>query len=294
MNKRIVSLILIVLVVPLFLVSPSSAASIVNYDVYAVAQGNVSGQSAQSILLSPGQTRTYMGSNNGGISIRIPASQQSGYLFVVGIHPVTTTVSGSGWYSPSSYYQLNPTYYFSSTMSTVGQVNSGAQELFTGVVYVPAHTDAVYLNIIIVTNSSTGYVGGTYLSNGRMYFVPDTGDSGTVTSLEVVIQELQQIQQTVQSSPEQDADSQQLLDEIQSLLDEIEELVTVINDNTYRPPPDDILPSMPPSVLPPSDEAAVVGRDAIVGIMSSEFMVGILLLVFTLAFVRYVLFGKAR
>lgn len=293
MSKRILSFILILLVVPLFFVVPSFAASVVQYDVYAVAQGNVSGQSAQSVLLTPGLTRAYA-SNNGGISIRIPANEQSGYFFVVGIHPIATTASGSGWYSPSSYYQLNPTYYFSSSMTTVGQVNSGAQELFTGVVYIPAHTNDVYLNIIIVTSSNSVYVGGTRFSNSCMYFVPDTGDSGTVSSLEVVIQQLQEIQQAVQSSPEQDSDSQQLLDEVQSLLDEIDELVSVINDNTYRPPPDDILPSMPPSVLPPSDEAAVAGRDAIVTIMASEFMVGILLLVFTLAFVRYVLFGKVR
>lgn len=112
--------------------------------------------------------------------------------------------------------------------------------------------------------------------------------------LSSIVDELQSIKDMITSSPSQDQAAQEVLEKVEEILDQIDELNQMINDNTNRPPPDEIIPSSPPQLLPPTDSAGMIGFDFTKSFLEQPLILSILVMVFTLALIRYVLFGKAE
>lgn len=291
----------------LSLIRPVSAAQVVNYQVYAIAgPSNVTGLTTYSRALSKSQAYCYASMPIGGFSIAIPPSNVSGYLVVAGIYPVAANSksSGTGWYEPSDYERPICYYFFAasislrSNMSSVGGSAADDAEPWTGIVYVPAHTGTLYLNVVCHQSYATTYgKGALYGSTAFINFVPDTSDSGgskdIIVQLEQIVQNIQNIQQEITSSPEQNAQAQEMVEQMQETLDEIRDLVQQIEENTSRPPPEEILPTINPDITNPSDPAAQTALQAVGDLFGNSLITNLLLIVITLAFVRYVLFGKA-
>lgn len=301
MSKRMISILIALTILLSSFVVPVGAAQTVNYTVYAFRGGYASTDTAQSTVLNTNSRLVFASMNTtvGGYSIAIPPNTQSGYFLVAGIFPIRAyTVSGTGWQTPSQYEFANP-YYFISSQIGGAFTPPNSPEPFSGIVYIPAHTTTIYLNVY---GYSTGqaYPWGAYrLSGSIMQFIPDV--SGDSSGTDRVIQQLQQVNQSIQnvyneiqSSPEDNQYAEELLEELKSIMDTIDELTQQIEENTNRPPPDDIVPSIPPVLLAPSDVPSQDGRTAITDILASSFLTNILIMVFSLAFLRYVLFGKSK
>lgn len=297
MVKRTI-LVMVLMLLLNSIVIPVGASQVVDYNVSAFVGGNSTSGTSSSTSLSPGSAYLF-GSPTpvGGYSIQIPPNEQSGYLIVAGISPIRTTSSpGSGWVSASSYSYEVP-YYFLSTVSGYGYNPPGIMEPFSGIVYVPAHSVTLYLNVYGYNNSTAAsYWGAQRFTRATIQFVADSGDASSdiVAGLQQVNQSIQNVYNEIQSSSEDNEYAEQLLDELQGIMDSIDELTQQIEDNTNRPPPDDIVPSMPPVFVAPSDIPSQDGRTAITDILASSILTNILIMVFSLAFLRYVLFGKSK
>lgn len=281
------------------LVVSASAAQNVNYTV-TIFSGVGTGSTTNMVTgsISKGQVLVHGNATTVyGYYVAIPPNTQSGYLIVAGYYPVRSTVTGSGWFTPSTYYLSRPTYYFSSNAPTVVSNESAVPDYFDGIVYVPAHTSTIYL--VVYSGGASGRNGVYCASNSFINFIPDTGGADYSSILQQILTQLQNLKSEasnilgqVTSTPSQDQAAQAIVDQIEQTMQEIEELNQQIEDNTNRPPPDELLPTAPAELLPPSDGAAVVGYDAVSSILASPLMMSLLVMVFTLAFVRYVLFGK--
>lgn len=273
-------------------------AIVSGYNVYAFS-GGANDSSFFYTPISSGQTLVYNTTNynNGGIIIEIPANQQSGYLTVAGMFPITcATKNGSGWgaHASGSVGQIwAPSYVISSNLSYAGlTTNDNAPSgPFPGMIFVPAHTQTLYL-YLFAANSSATYRGGIVLPNAFIQFLPDTDQSSTV--LQQILTQITNIKNEITSSTVDNQYSQEIVDQMDDLLEQIEDLTQQIEDVTFRPPPDTILPSPPADLLPPVDPAGQLGFEAVTSILSLPLILSFLLMVFTLALIRYVLFGKSQ
>lgn len=308
MSKRIVAVVLsVLLMVPVL--PAASAAQAVNYTVTAFATFNAT--TVQQTTLNKGSTLVW-GTNNtvsGGYIVTVPANAQSGYLVVAGYNTITyASKPSNGWASVSSgYFVTEPYYYISSSISSTPMdfTNDDAYpfngEPFTGIVFVPAHTSTLYLVVYgkQTNQAAQNYNGARALSNAFINFVPETAGPDYSSILQQILSQLQGLKSDassilgqVTSTPEENQAAQAIVDQIEQTMEEIEELNKQIEDNTNRPDPDDLLPSAPAELLPPSDDAAAAGYEVVSSILASPLMLSLLVMVFTLAFVRYVLFGK--
>lgn len=96
--------------------------------------------------------------------------------------------------------------------------------------------------------------------------------------------------------PEQSAAANQYKDDMQQSLDKIDESNKIIEDNTNRPSADSIVPSAPPIIqdgkIGGNDAAAVSMVEGIGDVLAFPMILSNLVLVFSIAFLSYVLFGK--
>lgn len=276
----------------LLTVKRADAATVVDYPV-TVFSGAVGGTSSSttfdSDLRKVYATATYVG----GYSIQIPASDVSGYMIVAGYYPITSNASGSGWFVPSSYQVLTPFYQITTGFAPYAYTDSVTGQPFTGIVYIPAHSQTIRLTVYGHRDSTRNGAGRS--SNAIMYFVPDNEATGDVVSgLQDINQSIQNIYNEIQSSPEDDQYADELLEQLQGIMDSIDELTQQIEENTNRPPPESLVPSMPPVLVTPPDAPSQDGRTAISDILATSIITNILIMVFSLAFLRYVLFGKSK
>lgn len=294
MGKRVIAILTAVVILLSSIVVPVSASQVVDYQVYAFS-GHAGG-GAQSIELPLNSTYAYGSSAFvGGYSILIPPSDVSGYIVVTGIYPIISSTSGSGWYSPSSYNSLTPYYHLSNGSFAFFQPNSkDGGEPFTGICYIPAHSQNVYLVVYGYNGTATnnGYFGARRVSGSRIFFVPDNDRAGDVVSgLQQVNQSIQNVYNEIHSSPEQDAESQQMLEELEKLSDQIEELSQQLDTVIERPPAEQVIPSIG-EIIKPSDEAAETGMEALGSLFSSPLVVSLLVMAISFSIIRYVLYGK--
>lgn len=136
------------------------------------------------------------------------------------------------------------------------------------------------------------------------YTIIDSSASAIFQIRDAVIQVptlLNQILAAIQSlaggfvaSPEQQQKSEELLENVEDISGQIDDQNQIIEDNTYRPPAEEIIPSAPAELLPPADPAVIAGYDVIKEILAHDLFLKIMMMVFSLAFLRYVLFGKTR
>lgn len=114
------------------------------------------------------------------------------------------------------------------------------------------------------------------------------------TSLSQILSAIQNISFDLPASPDQDAAASQFLADMGDELDRIDDMTEQIEQGTNRPPVQDILPDVNDNLIAPTDTVAVEGRAMITDVLSHTLILTILSMVFALAFLRYVLFGKVR
>lgn len=288
------------------MVLPVNASTKVDYAVSAFSFRDT-GVSQFNFLSKPGRT-VYSDTNSsaGGYRVTIPASAVSGYLVIAGYYPIISTNSGTNgnWFTPTNSYLVmysysilssDPSGLFPTYADDGRSTFSGTP--FDGIIYIPAHDDPLYLFVGSGSNATgTTNYGAMTTSNASIYFVPDSisDNSEVVGGLSEINVSIQNIINQITSSPELNADSEAMVEQMEQLQDRIDELTQQIEENTNRPPPEDLVPSIPPVMVSPSDPAAIDGRKAISDMLSSSFLTTFLLMVFSLAFLRYVLFGKSK
>lgn len=168
---------------------------------YSSSSGTASSFYTDSSL-SPGQMRVYRDANtrtsvNWGYVVTIPANSRSGYLDILGLFPVTCQNSSSvGWLNvnPSSstpiYY---PVSYFLSTVKSYvsynvwstgyGPTPTFLANAYSPHVYVPAHTNTLYLFVFSTDGGTHNFTSGAYYtSNASISFTPDPVDSSSTLS----------------------------------------------------------------------------------------------------------------
>lgn len=114
------------------------------------------------------------------------------------------------------------------------------------------------------------------------------------TLLNQIIAAIQSLSGGFLASPEQQQKSEEILENVEDVSGQIDDQNQIIEDNTYRPPAEEIIPSAPAELLPPADAAVIAGYDVIKEILAHDLFLKIMMMVFSLAFLRYVLFGKTR
>lgn len=263
---------------------PASAATVVDYTVYGF-HGSSYG------VLQPGAVySTSITATTAGVIIQIPANSQSGYFIAAGFVPCQVV-------NNSFSRVLSANYFVSSTISIPiandGSNSTGTPSVeWTGVVYIPAHTNTLYLHIFGDYGDATANIGGYRYGTAFMNFIPES-TSGLSEVLNAMANNLYLIRSQLQSSTAQNNASKAFVSQIDELMSQIDQLNQTIEDNTFRPPADSILPSPPSDLLPPSDAAASLAFSSISSILSHQVILSVLIMVFTLAFSRYVLFGKS-
>lgn len=97
-------------------------------------------------------------------------------------------------------------------------------------------------------------------------------------------------------TPSQSQAASDFKDSAQDQKDKIDQAQEEIDQNTNRPPPESLMPTTPPIIVDGQigggDEVALSAVAGFSDFLGSELILSMLLLVFTLAFVSYVLFGK--
>lgn len=270
----------------------------------------------------------------GGYYVVLPPNDSSGYLIVAGYYPIYATKADStSWSSAfaNSYVRLLPYAFLTSDVTFFladRNVNSDsplAGDSFSGIIYIPAHSTTLYLVIQGYSYTTlSGYFGVQKTYNASVHFVPDPDVTppnytsalnelnaklqalynliasqngnidGIVSQLSSIVDSLSSIAEQLTSSSEMNSEAEAIVEQMEQLQDRIDELTQQIEENTNRPPPEDLVPSIPPVMVSPSDPAAIDGRKAISDILSSSFLTTFLVMVFSLAFLRYVLFGKSK
>lgn len=124
-------------------------------------------------------------------------------------------------------------------------------------------------------------------------FVIDTAPPKTLEDRLNDIQDtLDSINDKLTSSDEQNAASQAAKDKMGSILQQIEDMNKVINDNTNRPNPGDVVTGLDPSYFNPTDPAASEGLKTLSTFAGNAFFISFMIIVLTLALMRYILYGK--
>lgn len=100
------------------------------------------------------------------------------------------------------------------------------------------------------------------------------------------------IRDLLTSSSQQDAQASQFLQDIQDTTQQIEDTNQIIEDNTYRPSMEELRPPDVSAIIDSSDAGYMAAMEGIGTFLSADFIVNILLLMCTMAFCGYVLFGK--
>lgn len=97
-------------------------------------------------------------------------------------------------------------------------------------------------------------------------------------------------------TPSQSQVASDFKDSAQDQKDKIDQAQEEIDQNTNRPPPESLVPTTPPIIVDGQigggDEVALSAVTGVSDLLGSQLILSMLLLVFTLAFVSYVLFGK--
>lgn len=98
------------------------------------------------------------------------------------------------------------------------------------------------------------------------------------------------------ATPQQSAAASQYVKDMEEVQDKIDEANQVIEDNTNRPSADALVPATPDiiqnGVIGGGDAAATAMVDGFGDFLASPLILNALVLVFTLSFLSYVLFGK--
>lgn len=123
-----------------------------------------------------------------------------------------------------------------------------------------------------------------------------TDVSGVEAILRSILSSSERIQSMLTPTPQQSSTASQYVQDMGELQDQIDEANQTIEDNTNRPSADALVPATPDiiqdGVIGGGDAAATAMMDDFGSLLASPLILNVLVLVFTLAFLSYVLFGK--
>lgn len=119
-----------------------------------------------------------------------------------------------------------------------------------------------------------------------------SGSSDYTSILQGIRSDISGVKDILTSSAQQDSASNDFKDEMQSTLDKIDEANQTIEDNTNRPTMEELRPPDVSTIVDASDPGYAAAMEGIGSFLAADFMVNILLLMCTMAFCGYVLFGK--
>lgn len=274
----------------------------VNYTVQAIngiITNTVTTSSYDSVDLNTvkgsGRVRSQNGAaSNVGYVVTIPANNQSGYLITAGFFPARR-LSGS---STTAWATVNngnlgivaTTNYVLSSSFITPYANVVQADSYHGYIYIPAHTQPLYLYVFEYVSGSNGE-GALALSNAFINFIPESSGGSDTTNQ--ILQQVQNIYQSLQSSTEQNNVSSELLQQMNETLAEINDLVNIINQNTNRPNSGDVLPSLLPTITDKSDVGVQDFYSAMGSFMENQIILTLMLVAATMMLVRYVFFGKS-
>lgn len=109
-----------------------------------------------------------------------------------------------------------------------------------------------------------------------------------------VVNAVDKVNDTLTSSPEDSSAASDFRDNVSSKADTIDSMAQEIEEKQNRPAVADVVPTMPSDVIHPTDVAAVDGMQAVSDILATPLILQMLMVVFGLAFLRYVIFGKSE
>lgn len=95
-------------------------------------------------------------------------------------------------------------------------------------------------------------------------------------------------------SPDDKQAAEDFRQEVGEKADVIDSMAQEIEEKQNRPAVADIVPVVDTTVINPTDPAAVDGMQVVSGILSTPLLLQMLMVVFSLAFLRYVIFGKSE
>lgn len=304
MKRVVLCFVALLLMSPYFIVvayCTTSTSKIFTPTVTAFCGGTLSTSSSTTFSttsVSPGSIVSAGGNianRYGGFYFQLPSSSFSGYLIVAGLQLITSVRSSNGWGAPTKYQFINMYYYISTEPPSSHGVDlaDGEGAPFSGIVEVPAVMDT-NLYLVVYGDTGTGSssnrtIGVSYSSSSVFRYV-----SSSYTSLTSVTTILNNILNELRSSSSQDASSAAFIEQVEGIMQQIDDLVDRINENTNRPPIESLLPSPPGELLQPSDPVSMLGYSTVSSILETPFLLTVLFMVITLAFLRYVLFGKVQ
>lgn len=123
-----------------------------------------------------------------------------------------------------------------------------------------------------------------------------SGFANVLQGIQNVIDAIGSLGSGFSSTPEQDAAASQYVQDMEDTMQKIDEANQVIEDNTNRPAADSLVPAVPDIIQDGQIGGGDVVATAMMGdfgdLLSSPLILNLLLMVFGLAFLSYVLFGK--
>lgn len=113
------------------------------------------------------------------------------------------------------------------------------------------------------------------------------------STLNNILTAIQQLSLGWQAPPDRGAEASQFIGDIGDVSGDIDSANDAIESLVPRPPPDSVLSTLPPDFVAPVDQSVVTMKQSVADIMSNQLILSMLLIVFTLALGRYILFGKS-
>lgn len=229
---------------------------------------------------------------NGGNSYQI-----NDYVQYFGYKAVYGPRTGDDMYFPANGWQVLPADdYVNKSLYLTHNFRFSVQQIYYETVAeadIPFHELFTFLRSVLDTTLSSIKEAIENLASSI------GGDVTTIinnidNSVNQVNDTLTQINNNITSTTEQNQASQDMVDEMGQIRDQIDDMSKQIDDLTNRPPPDSVLPSIPPYIGNPPDDASQVAQTAIKSMFANSIILPFMVMVFTLALVRYVLFGKSK
>lgn len=211
----------------------------------------------------------------------------------------------------TTFYPLScsATAYFSDNSSlaiSLSALSSGALVSYGGSLSLPSGKSLVKVEFSFSYNtlltgdasSSTNYCFFLACSPSFSLLEPSSGTdvSGIEELLRNILAADRQVVSMLTPSSGQQSASDSFLQDMEDVTQQIEDTNKIIEDNTNRPSADSLVPDVPDII----QDGVIGGGDAVAtammgdfgSLLSSPLILQLLILVFTLAFLSYVLFGK--
>lgn len=113
-------------------------------------------------------------------------------------------------------------------------------------------------------------------------------------SVDKVDGSVNKVNDTLTSTPDENATASGFKDDMKEQSESIGSMVQEIEQKQNRPTAAEVVPVVNTGVINPTDTAAADGKELVADMLSTPLLLQMLTIVFSLAFLRYVIFGKSE